>query len=373
MKEFGSHHDQNTMKTIKPKFGIPAIASMHIKLLFVFAMLLCLEAPAFDVLLTDDTALILNRKSANYGARPTLPVATNYNALFKFDLDSVPPGTTADKVSVATLTVFINRVTRPGAISLFMVNGAWSERAVPAVTFTALPSSPAALVPIAGKNTFVRFDVTDLVRSWLSGMTNAGIAIGADASGSNVSLVLDSKENTAGGHCAKLDIEFGLASPPGSVMAYMGTTAPIGWLLCDGSAVSRTNYPALWAAIGTNSGAGDSSTTFNLPDMRGIFLRGVNGSRSDAFADPDAVSLRTSIFSGGNTGNAVGSYQADQFASHEHAQFITANPGWGAGIRLDYDGDAANLGAYPQGINTGSAGGNETRPKNVYVNYIIKY
>lgn len=161
--------------------------------------------------------------------------------------------------------------------------------------------------------------------------------------------------------------------PPGSVMAYMGTTAPTGWLLCDGSAVSRTNYPALWAVIGTSSGAGDDSTTFNLPDMRGLFLRGVNGSRSDPFADPDAITSRTSIFTGGNTGNAVGSYQVDQFAAHSHAQYVTANSGWGTAIRSDWNGDAGNYGAYPQGINTGSAGGNESRPKNVYVNYIIKY
>ncbi len=161
--------------------------------------------------------------------------------------------------------------------------------------------------------------------------------------------------------------------PPGSVIAYMGATAPMGWLLCDGSAVSRAKYPALWAAIGTNSGAGDLATTFNLPDMRGVFLRGVNGSRSDSFADPDANTLRTNIATGGNAGNAVGSYQTDQFASHSHPQFVTANSGYGTGIRQDWNGDVPNLGAYPQGINTGPAGGNETRPKNVYVNYIIKY
>jgi hypothetical protein len=99
----------------------------------------------------------------------------------------------------------------------------------------------------------------------------------------------------------------------------------------------------------------------------------VNGSRSDSFADPDANTLRTNGATGGNAGNAVGSYQADQFASHSHPQVVTANPGWGTGIRSDWTGDSANLGAYPQGVNTGTAGGNETRPKNVYVNYIIKY
>ena len=52
----------------------------------------------------------------------------------------------------------------------------------------------------------------------------------------------------------------------GFVMAYAGGTAPDGWLLCDGSAVSRTTYASLYAAIGTTHGSGDGSTTFNLPN-----------------------------------------------------------------------------------------------------------
>lgn len=57
--------------------------------------------------------------------------------------------------------------------------------------------------------------------------------------------------------------------PPGCLMMYPSTTAPSGWLSCDGSAVSRTTYSALFAIIGTTYGPGNSSTTFNLPDMRG--------------------------------------------------------------------------------------------------------
>ena len=55
----------------------------------------------------------------------------------------------------------------------------------------------------------------------------------------------------------------------GAVMDYAGATAPDGWLLCDGSPVSRATYADLFAAIGTTYGAGDGSTTFNLPDLRG--------------------------------------------------------------------------------------------------------
>jgi microcystin-dependent protein len=57
--------------------------------------------------------------------------------------------------------------------------------------------------------------------------------------------------------------------PPGAVMDYAGAAAPTGWLLCDGSAVSRTTYATLFAAISTTYGSGDGTTTFNLPDARG--------------------------------------------------------------------------------------------------------
>jgi microcystin-dependent protein len=61
----------------------------------------------------------------------------------------------------------------------------------------------------------------------------------------------------------------GATGPTGSVVMFAGSAAPTGWLLCDGSAVSRTTYAALFAAIGTTYGTGDGSTTFNLPDLRG--------------------------------------------------------------------------------------------------------
>ena len=66
--------------------------------------------------------------------------------------------------------------------------------------------------------------------------------------------------------------------PPGAIIDYAGTVAPSEWLLCDGSARSRTTYASLFAAIGTRFGAGDGSTTFNLPDARGRVTAGVDGS-----------------------------------------------------------------------------------------------
>jgi hypothetical protein len=157
-------------------------------------------------------------------------------------------------------------------------------------------------------------------------------------------------------------------SPPGSIIAFGGGTTPGGWILCDGSAVSRTNYAQLFAAIGAAWGNGDGSTTFNVPDLRGMFLRGVNGGRNNGFTDPDSAA-RTSANTGGNTGNAVGSVQLDIFGSHTHtyrgggSQVNPGNPS-AAGSGVQYT---------TADVPVTSTGGNETRPKNAYVNYIIKY
>lgn len=145
---------------------------------------------------------------------------------------------------------------------------------------------------------------------------------------------------------------------PGVVKAYGGTTPPAGYLLCDGSAVSRATYSVLYAVIGDAFGNGDGSSTFNVPDVRGLFLRGVTGASAN---DPDASS-RTASNPGGNTGNAVGSYQVDDFGAHSHV----INSGSAAG-----GGGQSGLTGSPS-ASTLATGGNETRPKNLYVNYIIK-
>ena len=82
------------------------------------------------------------------------------------------------------------------------------------------------------------------------------------------------------------------SSPVGSFLPYGSGTPPTGYLACDGSAVSRTTYASLFSIIGVSFGPGDGSTTFNLPDSRGLFLRG---------AGSQVVSAKT--FNGGSVGN----------------------------------------------------------------------
>jgi microcystin-dependent protein len=154
--------------------------------------------------------------------------------------------------------------------------------------------------------------------------------------------------------------------PVGTILAFAGVNIPSGYLICDGSAISRTTYSNLYNVIGNSWGTGNNSTTFNLPDLRGQFLRGVTGSST---SDPDASS-RTAKYSGGNTGNNVGSYQVDEFKSHNHN--LMGNITSGGGIPNQYVAKGQND-ANTFGLNTSSSGGSETRPKNAYVYFIIKF
>ncbi|WP_202872695.1 tail fiber protein [Rodentibacter pneumotropicus] len=94
-----------------------------------------------------------------------------------------------------------------------------------------------------------------------------------EANGTNINIVSLRKK---GGTIALLED----ASPAGLVAYFASTSAPTGWLKANGAAVSRTTYAALFAAIGTTFGAGDGRTTFNLPDLRGEFLRSLDDGRN---------------------------------------------------------------------------------------------
>jgi microcystin-dependent protein len=153
--------------------------------------------------------------------------------------------------------------------------------------------------------------------------------------------------------------------PAGIYEPFGGIVAPNGYMICDGSAVDRVLYAALFANIGENYGAGDGSTTFNLPDMRGYFPRGWNNGAGN---DPDAAS-RYALYSGGNSGDAVGSYQFHQFYSHVHTLPPFYNGGGGTSGSTIFGATGVFLGEPATQAN----GGNETRPINVYANYIIKY
>lgn len=100
-----------------------------------------------------------------------------------------------------------------------------------------------------------------------------------------------------------------LLEPTGTVDAFGGDTVPAGYLLCDGTAIDRTVYADLFAVVGVRFGTGNGTSTFNIPDLRGRFLRGTDGG---AGRDPEAAT-RTAMATGAASGNAVGSVQLDDW------------------------------------------------------------
>ena len=180
-------------------------------------------------------------------------------------------------------------------------------------------------------------------------------------------------------------------APVGAVVAFAAEGAPPGWLLCDGTAVSREKFATLFAVIKTRHGAGDGSTTFNLPDYSGRFLRGANTSHARRDSGP-----RTAMASGG-VADGVGSIEDWTTGAPRLVSFVTANDGvhhhsydHQDGLFPLYNGyDINNAGSHHpiarlnlQSFVTADAGGHhhavtggdtETRPDNAAVSFIIKY
>lgn len=151
------------------------------------------------------------------------------------------------------------------------------------------------------------------------------------------------------------------AVPPGTIVSYANSNIPSGFLTCNGAAVSRSVYSALFTAIGTTYGGGDGSTTFNLPDLRGEFLRGWDNSR------------------GIDSGRGIGSFQQHQAPSHDHntgnfMDFDFGSSGTHNGPHFtSATGRSSRNTSGPQQGTWGTSNGSETRPRNVSVHYCIKF
>jgi microcystin-dependent protein len=143
--------------------------------------------------------------------------------------------------------------------------------------------------------------------------------------------------------------------PIGGVVPWpTNTTIPVGYLECNGQALSRTVYAELFAVIGTIYGAGDGSTTFNLPDLRGEFIRGFDNGRGVDF------------------GRVLGLWQEDTIKAHSHTYGLPID-GYIAGDMQSI----TNTSGADENINynwgtTGMTGDIETRPRNVALLFLIK-
>lgn len=155
-------------------------------------------------------------------------------------------------------------------------------------------------------------------------------------------------------------------NPVGAILACGNSGALPRTLLCNGAAVSRTTYAALFAAIGTSFGSGDGSTTFNVPDTRNIFLRGANSStRTISTILYPAIPLGTTV--------------TDKMQGHKHDYLLDASGGATQGPQ--------NVSAYPiapvgaavvgnpsnDGTNGAPRTGSETAPVHLGINYCIAY
>ncbi len=158
-------------------------------------------------------------------------------------------------------------------------------------------------------------------------------------------------------------------NPVGIISTYAGSTAPTGWLICDGSAVSRTTYADLFSAIGTTYGTGDGSTTFNLPNLKGKVPVGYNSSDSsfDTLGETGGEKTHTLTTSEMPSHNHDGIYWGNP-----PSYPISLNPGSSAGYKPNWEGSSPGN----SGIRTAYTGGdqahNNLQPY-IVLNYIIKY
>jgi microcystin-dependent protein len=146
--------------------------------------------------------------------------------------------------------------------------------------------------------------------------------------------------------------------PIGTALAWFTASPPNGYLMCDGSAISRTTYAALFALLGTTYGAGDGATTFNLPDPRGRTFIGAGLGLG--------LTLRTLAT---NLGEEAHTLQISEMPSHNHPVPATANAGGGANFTEGApfaSTDSVNMGS------TGGGGSHNNMQPSLVINWIIR-
>lgn len=136
-------------------------------------------------------------------------------------------------------------------------------------------------------------------------------------------------------------------TPTGVVLPYAGTTEPTGWLFCYGQAVSRTTYADLFIALGTTYGAGDGSTTFNLPDMRGRVAAG-----RDNMGGSAASRLTTTVLDKTSEGGVGGSQTHTLTAAQSGSP--THNHGSSGGMSAN--STHSHTSSYSTAVSSGTAG-----------------
>lgn len=230
-----------------------------------------LPAQALDAPLAADSHVSSQLPANNFGSLPTLNIGGGSTALLRFDLAGLPAGTTAAKLVQANLVLWVNRVGIVGQVEVQSVRSAWSEAAVTGATAPVLGGLGSGVsVPVTAANQFITVDVTALVKDWVTNPgANFGVAVVPSAAAPATVVFFDSKENTATGHVARLDMvlaDLGAVGPPG----------PAGKNGVDGKngADGRAGAPGATGATGATGASGAQG----LQGIQGIQgLRGLTG------------------------------------------------------------------------------------------------
>jgi microcystin-dependent protein len=169
------------------------------------------------------------------------------------------------------------------------------------------------------------------------------------------------------------------ATPAGFVGTFAGASAPAGWLLCDGAAVSRTTYADLFTAISTVYGVGDNSTTFNVPDMRETLIVGV-GTRGAGVTAHDTYTLgqfkddqEQGHFHNFNIGTVANNANADLDTTCYAASRSSSGSGHGRTTANATPSSIMVIAPITDGTNGTPRTGTTTHGKQIGMNYIIKY
>src|SRR5438046_1153895 len=199
--------------------------------------------------------------AGTFGAVKTLriqgPPARNRvrTAFIRFDLSTLPPGTTGSEVTRATLMVFVNSVRVPGSLDVRQVTSAWSEATISGTNEPTLGATIASALLAPPKNEFLLVDVTAIVKDWLDGVApNDGVALVANGT-DGVVVRLDSKENSKTGHAPLLDI-----TVAGTEAATKGPTGPTGPTGATGS-TGATGATGMTGATGATGATGPTGAT----------------------------------------------------------------------------------------------------------------
>ena len=244
------------------RYPAPALRRTPLHLLVASALgLLALPAQALDAPLAADAHISSVQPGLNFGALPTLNVGGGSTALMQFDLSTLPAAVTPAKLVKASLLLWVNRVGTPGTVELQTVMSGWSENGVSAATAPVLggPGS-GTLVPVGAAGQFVAVDVTAQVKGWINNPgSNFGLALAPALQAPGTIAFFDSKENTATGHVARLDLTLADQGPVGSTGAtgargLKGDTGPSG-------GPGATGATGAAGAIGATGAAGAIGAT----------------------------------------------------------------------------------------------------------------